>query len=248
MDWPELLRELKIVIRQRTDRLSLAMLSLTCKAEYELRTDNFYSVFDWFCDACEDGFLNVCQWLYERANDYEKSLIFFDDALYHGHYEIGEWAHLRGIRLNNINHLALNNKLDALKWIVAHGYELDEHIISSAAKQLPMIQWLVEEQGKVPENAHLYEALPGIPYTLPIVEYYFNRGLDVDDSSHPRALSAGRWDILDVLQRHRPQQYAQILSRYPIMKELHARRDEVGWKQYIDFDTGNVVDEDSDSD
>jgi len=158
MAWADLLPELHGLIRERlvdgwwgNRSLHRAMLSFTCKAEYALRhPDDASPAFTWFEDACRLGYLSIVQWLLPGVRPRE--YLSYQGALFWGHFHVAEWCDQQGLRpvWDGGQHLALNGKLNALKWLVAHDHVLDTDLLEPARSNMELVRWLVEEQHQVP--------------------------------------------------------------------------------------------------
>jgi len=202
--WTELLPELQHVIRtQMLDRTTLTMLALTCKAEYKHR-GVYTSLRRMFINACTAGYLSVVQQVFQWLNaDGDASQIAYMDlsyALTAKQWHVAEWLHEQGIEIfpSALDALLVEGHLRALKWLVAHGYAIKPNhgdILGAARVDIEVIQWLVEEQGFVPQTHHLTYACNNLPKYRELAIYYLRRGI-IPDMHHIEATA----EAIDVLQ------------------------------------------------
>jgi hypothetical protein len=273
--WMGLLPELQGLIRAKLDWTSKQMLRMTCTKEVpHVKHTAFFEIF-W--DAADKGHLGICQWIVEvtetwkidwedgsgdRSDDEReghlfpqapyKKLLLWDDALYRNHFKLAEWAHGAGLPIRDscIHHLMINNKLEALKWTFAHGYPLPTYIDPWC--QLPLLRWLIEEHEIYPTIATVAQAFQCLPDSDEKALYYLQpeicRRLIDYQFIMEDAVRAGNWECMDFIKAQCPNEFQSTCLCNPILLRLYEQRPEVRFRHWINLDTGQIEDMDSDDD
>jgi hypothetical protein len=266
--WTGLSPELQCMIRTELDWTSSHMLRMTCTAEAPLF--DYKELWTIFWRASSDGYLAICQWIidvtqswtldWEYGMDYNKEdekvvpytkLLFWDDALSEGHFELCTWAHGVGLPLRDscIDHLMINNKLEALKWTYAHGYPLPAFIDELC--RLPLIQWMHEEHKIMPSLRAIYDAFRCLPGSEDKALYYLQSDacrLEIDYKYIlEHAVSGGHWVCVDFLKKHCPAPFEFQCLNNPLFLRLYQERPDVRFKHWINLDTGLIENDDSSS-
>lgn len=246
--WPDLLPEMCALVRGELDIPTRYMLMFTCKAEicdFYHSCDEAYAV---FAAAARLGYQSICAWIYDFTRDqrlgfvlYHKKLCF-GLALRYEHFHVADWAHSVGLRLpwSYARSLMKHNCFAGLRWMIDNNYYIGTSIPPEASS-MPMIRWLVEEQGSLPVSDIFRVLLRGLPETRERLDYYATCTI----SSHHRQLDAidltlaimeGRWDAVDYLKSH----VDKLVETYPRIKEIVGERPVVPPGHFLSLRTGEV--------
>jgi hypothetical protein len=244
--------------RFMSDDVTRAMIAFTCRAELAImrramryddydpdtETTTVREREDWrepivlFWHAAGYNYGSVCKWIWNECPS-KRDLFFFDDALFEGYLDLAAELDALGvpIRPNCMSHLVLNNKFEAMKWLVAHDYILEENLLSSARyeRHLPMVRWLVEEHGQdVKKYACLEDTLKGRAFEL--ATYLVDHGATIERIwVYFQIASGGAWEVLDFLKARFPAQYEEVCKQCPLLPVRHDARPDVDWRHYVNL-------------
>jgi hypothetical protein len=244
------------------DDVTRAMIAFTCRAELaimrrEMRYDEYdpdtetttVHERDWqepivlFWHAAAHNYGSVCKWIWHEWPD-KRDLFYMDDALFYGHWALAEELDDlgAGIRESAMSHLVLNNKFEAMKWLVAHGYVLDKGLLSSARcdRHLPLVRWLAEEHGQdMKKYACLEDTLKNRSFEL--AAYLVDHGATLERIFvYFQIASGGAWEVLDFLKARFPEQYEEACKQCPLLPVRHTARPDVLWRQYVNLSDPNA--------
>jgi hypothetical protein len=261
--WPELLPELRNLVRGELDTPTAHMLGYTCKKERSLAHGGMvtYELPTIFGLAAELGHLAICQWVYETTLSWSHlnkgrnplpyhSVLYYGHALEHEQFHVAEWAHTVGLVLPATIWVSLirANALPGLKWLAAHQIErhLDNDDVDFAGLTRPTTQWLLEECGL----RATARSLRGLFILLPHSKHQFFLCLGQRERGALRnfvpicarwAIANGRWSHIDFLYDNFSDSMLKFEGMlHPQTQELLVRRPTVPPGHVLNLETGAV--------
>jgi hypothetical protein len=236
--WPDLLPEMRALVRSDLDDPTWRMLALTCKVEVQARPRDHVRIRakKAFAKAASLGYLDICIWLFDLTCDWRnqedaapyREVLFFDKALENEHFHIADWAHSRHLPLKpKCGHtLVIKNCFASLRWMAEHGLALPSWF-DARASSLPMIRWLVEERGILPLPFIIADLAFGLPSTRERMDYFAGRGFSLpqDPSLLIVAVRHGLWDTVDFLRKCLPAaSYVHLTVTCPLIEDIISQR------------------------